>query len=135
MTGITLSAKDWLNIITHIKQWITNLQRAGKERKAQSIKALRDVIRAVRQTEIYIRKIKEGGKPSIEEEKKLSLLWTELSFALTDIKLDKLAKKCMIKGKDWAVLSKQNTHFFDTAITRLSEIERTTLLMLEAIAD
>ena len=123
MTGIELSASDFLSLLTHVKQWVGNLLRASKDRKKESKEALRSVIRAVRETEVYIRHLKEGGEKSIKTEKELSLLWTNLSFSLEDLKLDKLSRRCSIKGKYWADPSKFDKELLNKAGTRLSDIE------------
>ena len=133
MPGIELTAVEWLGLLTHVKRWVSNLLRARKGRKAESKKALRSVIRAVRETEIYIRQLKEGGKKSIKTEKELSLLWTDLSFMLKDLKLEKLAKRCQIKGKYWADPSRYDSDFLNRAGTKLPEVERVALLALKEI--
>ena len=46
-------------LIKHLKSWLTNLRRAGDERKRQSIKALRAVIIAARNTRAYLRKMND----------------------------------------------------------------------------
>ena len=88
-------------ILKHASSWLVNLGRASKERKGQSIRAVRDVITASRETAVYIRQIKETGNRNHETETHLSVLWTELGFALQDIGINKLAKRCQIKGKHW----------------------------------
>lgn len=93
---------EWIAIITHIKRWVTNLVRAKSERKKQSKEALRAVIKAVRETAIYLRILREGRPKSIARERKLSLLWTELSFRIEDLGLKKLASRCSIMGRYWA---------------------------------
>jgi hypothetical protein len=135
VTGIALTASDLLGLLTHVKQWVSNLLRASRERKAESKEALRSVVRAVRETEIYIRHLNDGGKSSIDIEKTLSLRWTNLSFRLEDIKLEKLAKRCRIKGKYWADPSKFDREFLDKAGTRLSNIEEVALKALKEIDD
>ena len=76
MPVVELGVSEWLTIITHVKKWVTNLLRAKSERKKQSKEALRAVIRAVRETTIYLRDLREGGQKSIKKERELSLLWT-----------------------------------------------------------
>ncbi|MCU7919228.1 MAG: hypothetical protein KZQ95_12855 [Candidatus Thiodiazotropha sp. (ex Epidulcina cf. delphinae)] len=133
MNGIELTAGDWINLLTHVKKWVSNLLRAGQARKEQSRDALRSVIRAVRETEIYVRHLNEGGEKSIDTERQLSFRWTDLSFALEDLALDGLAKRCRIKGQYWADPSRFDREFLDKAGTKLSEVERVTLLALKQI--
>jgi len=135
MTGIEISANDWLGLLTHVKQWLGNLVRAGKERKTESKEALRSVVLAVRETEIYVRHLNEDGKKSIKTERALSLQWTNLSFRLEDIKLNKLAKRCRLKGMYWADPAKFSSEFLDKAGTKLSDIEKLALLALREIDD
>lgn len=133
MNGIELTAGDWINLLTHVKKWVSNLLRAGQARKEQSRDALRSVIRAVRETEIYVRHLNEGGEKSIDTERQLSFRWTDLSFALEDLALDGLAKRCRIKGQYWADPSRFDREFLDKSGTKLSEVERVTLLALKQI--
>ncbi len=124
MTGLELTAADLIGVLTHVKRWISNLRRAGNDRKTESRKALRSVILAVRETEIYIRQIKDGGRKSITIERELSLRWTELSFALEDIGLSKLSNKCRVTGKFWADPSKFDKAFLDQLADKLNELEQ-----------
>jgi hypothetical protein len=124
MPVVGLSASDWMTIFTHIKKWVTNLLRARTERKRQSKKALRAVIKAVRQTKPYLSMLRQGGKKSIDKEEKLSMLWTNLSFELKDLSLTKLADRCNIKGSYWADPTEFDEDFLDRAGNRLKDIEK-----------
>lgn len=119
-----LGVNEWLTIITHIKKWVTNLLRAKSERKKQSKEALRAVIKAVRETTIYLRNLRVGNQKSLEKERELSLLWTELSFKLEDLGLKKLANRCSLKGRYWADPVAFNKTFLNRADIRLSDIEQ-----------
>lgn len=127
ITGLEITAADLISLLTHVKRWISNLSRAGKDRKAESRKALRSVILAVRETEIYIRHIKDGGGKSIKTERELSLRWTELSFELEDIGLNKLANRCRVTGKYWADPKKFSTSFLDSLADKLNQIEQSSV--------
>ena len=133
MTGIELTARDWIGLLTHLKRWVSNLLRAGEKRKTQSKEALRSVIRAVRETEVYVRHLREGGAKSITTERELAIRWTDLSFALEDLELESLAKRCRIKGQEWADPSRFDKEFLDKAGTKLSEVEKVALLALKNI--
>lgn len=124
MPVVELGVNEWLTIITHVKKWVTNLIRAKSERKKQSKEALRAVIRAVRETTIYLRNLREGGQKSIDRERELSLLWTELSFRLEDLGLKKLANRCSLKGRYWADPAAFNKTFLNRIEIRLSDIEQ-----------
>jgi len=124
MPVVELSTIEWLSIITHVKKWVGNLRRAKAERKQESKQALRAVIKAVRETTIYLRNLRQGGEKSIDKERDLSLLWTDLSFKLEDLSLGKLAKRCSIKGRYWADPAPFEKDFLDRAGIRLSDIEQ-----------
>lgn len=131
MTGVELSIGEWLSLLSHVKKWLSNLSRASDARKRESKAALREIIKAVRQTTVYVRGLKEGEKKSIKREGELSLLWTELSFRLEDLGLHKLAKRCHIKGMYWADPAAMDKTFFQQADVRLSDIERLALQSLQ----
>jgi hypothetical protein len=128
-----LGASEILSIITHLKKWVINLLRAKAKRKQQSKKALRAVIKAVRETTIYLRIIRDTGKKSIKKERELSLLWTDLSFKLEDIKLKKLAENCMKLSRYWAEPSDFDESFLEKAGNRLSDIEQLAQASLDLI--
>jgi len=128
-----IGANEILNIITHIKKWVTNLLRAKAQRKQQSKEALRAVIKAVRETTIYLRIIRETGKKSIKKERELSLLWTDLSFKLEDIRLKKLAGSCMKLSRYWADPADFDESFLKKAGNRLSDIEQLAQAGLDTI--
>ena len=98
-------------ILKHTKSWLSNLGRASTLRKAQSVKAPRGVIKASRETAVYIRQLQETGKQNHETEARLALIWTDLGFELQDIGITKLAKRCQIKGKHWANPSQYDDDF------------------------
>jgi hypothetical protein len=124
MSISAISASEWLLIITHAKKWLTNLVRAKAERKKQSKAALRAVITAVRETTIYLRNFRENEVKSIDKERELSLLWTELSFKLKDIGLTELSNRCSLKGRYWADPAAFDEFFLERANIRLKDIER-----------
>ncbi len=89
------------DIFKHVGSWLTNLSRAGQARKTESVKALREVITAARETAVYVRQMQDSGKRDHDAERRLAVLWTRLGFALRDLGIEKLAKRCQIAGKDW----------------------------------
>ncbi len=121
---MTLTAKEWLELLTHLKKWVSNLRRAGKQRKLESKTALRNVIKAVRKTTIYTRNLQQHKTIALQQESELSLLWTELSFQLEDLGLTKLAKRCHITGIYWSDPSQLDNDFLDKAEVGLADIER-----------
>lgn len=97
-----VTPKALWELVKHAGNWVRNLQRAKEERKKESVNALRKVITAARKTAVYIRQLNDTGIRSHEKESELSILWTELSFALEDLDIKNLANRCLIKGKHWA---------------------------------
>lgn len=110
-------------ILKHTKSWLSNLGRASKLRKEQSTKALRGVIKASRETAVYIRQLQETGIQNHDIETRLALSWTELGFELQDIGITKLAKRCQIKGKHWANPSQYDADFLQKADVSLDRME------------
>ncbi len=60
----------------------------------ESVDALRKVVNAERKTSVYMCQLKETGNRSHNTEAELAVVWTELSFALQDLGVSKLAKCC-----------------------------------------
>ena len=111
-------------ILKHTKSWLSNLGRASKLRKEQSVKALRGVIKASRETAVYIRQLQETGIQKHEIETRLALSWTDLGFELQDIGITKLAKRCQIKGKQWANPNQYDEDFLQKADISLERMEK-----------
>ena len=133
MSGIELTTGEWLTLLTHIKKWLSNLRRAKQPRKLASKAALQDVIKAVRKSTIYDRHLREGGDKSMQKETDLVILWTDLSFKLKDLGLDKLAKRCHIKGVYEADQTSLDKDFVDKAGVRLADIEHLAKLSLKEL--
>lgn len=122
-------------LIKHLRQWLGNLNRAGKERKQQSRDALRAVILAARSTAVYIRKLQKTDQQDFSEESKLSGVWTELGFRLSDLKLTKLAKRCDINGRYWSNPQQFDSGFLakaDIGLAKMEQLARQLLAEVEA---
>lgn len=132
MNGVTTGLL-W-DIFKHVRSWLANLDRANKSRKQQSITALRGVVVAARETAVYLRQIKESGKHHHHTEAHLSVLWTELGFALEDLGIHKLAKRCQIKGKHWSNPKQYDDEFIAKADVSLERMERMALEILQEVA-
>ena len=65
----------------------------------------------------------------------LTVLWTELGFALQDLGIEKLAKRCQIKGKEWSNPEDYNPGFFAKADMSLERMERMAKEILRQIGD
>ena len=128
-----LSGVSLWELIKHLKQWLTNLNRASDERKSQSIDALRSVIIAARNTATYIRQINEKGEQSHVTEAQLSDQWTRLGFKLKDLGIDKLAKRCDIKGRYWSNPNQFDDSFLEKADIGLERMEQLARQMVAAI--
>lgn len=130
---LTTDISLWM-LIRHLKQWLTNLRRAGLERKHQSIKALRAVIVAARRTRAYLRKRKHDATVDHVEEARLAEMWTRVGFDLKDLGLGKLAKRCDISGSYWADPAQFDDDFLDKAdigLARMERLARQTLAEIE----
>lgn len=108
------------------------MKRASQARKTESREAVRQIITAARETAVYVRRSNEAGEHNPDTEARLSRLWTELGFTLEDLKIDKLAKRCMIKGKYWSNPDHYDQDFMDKADISLERMER---LAREILAD
>ena len=96
-----ITAISLWELVKHTTIWIVNLKRASKARKQASVDALRQVLLTAQQTSIYLHQLQKTGTASPKKEAELAKLWTELSFQLDDLKVHKLAKRCLINGKKW----------------------------------
>jgi hypothetical protein len=125
LTGISL----W-ELVKHAGSWLSNLKRAKNARKQESIDALRKVVIAARKTSVYMRQLQETNNRSHETEAELAVLWTELGFALQDLGVTKLAKRCYIKGKQWADPSQFDKDFLEKADVGLEKMEQLAIAVL-----
>jgi hypothetical protein len=119
-----LTSKILWEILKHAKSWLVNLNGASDERKEQSVRAVRNVIIASRETAVYMRSMKDTEHRNHDTEAYLSILWTELSFALQDIGIAKLAKRCQIKGMHWANPDHYDQDFLQKADVGLERMEK-----------
>lgn len=132
MIEVVTAISLW-ELVKHAGVWIANLKRAQAERKKESVEALRKVIVAARQTSVYMRQLKDTGKRSHRVESELSSLWTELSFSLEDLGMVKLAKRCHIKGKQWADPDKADREYLEKADVGLERMEQLANELLQEI--
>ncbi len=124
MIEVVTAISLW-ELVKHTGSWITNLKRAKDARKIESIAALRKVVVVSRKTAVYMRQLDETGQKSHQMESELSMLWTELGFKLKDLGIDKLEKRCRIKGKHWEDPKKMDKDFLkkaDIGLTRMEQL-------------
>lgn len=121
--AVTTDISLWL-LLRHLKQWLTNLRRAGRERKRESIKALRGVILAARTTTAYLRKLKSTASPDHSQEARLAETWTRLGFDLKDLGLAELSKRCDISGRYWSDPEQFDQDFLERADVGLKRMEQ-----------
>jgi hypothetical protein len=129
-----LSARILIELLNHATRWLSNLRRANSQRQIQSIKALRKVITASRETAVYLRQLASTRKSDHATERHLAVLWTELGFALEDLGLDRLAKRCHVTGKHWSDPTFYDQDFLakaDVSLERMEQIARNLLSDLE----
>lgn len=120
-------------LIRHLKQWLNNLRRASVARQRESIQALRAVILAARNTSAYVRRLHDTQAQDHATEAKLSGMWTELGFRLTDLGLEKLAKRCDISGRYWANPAHFDDEFLQKADVGLERMEQLARQMVAEI--
>jgi len=110
-------------LLANLGRYLANLARAGGQRKEESRKVLQGVIRATRQTQVYLRALNAKGKRDFEKEERLSDLWTKLSFELRKLGVKALAKRCDIAGGYWSDPDKFSEKFLKKAKARLQDLE------------
>lgn len=128
ITGVSL----W-ELAKHAGMWLTNLKRARLARKRESVTALRQVVIAARRTAVYLRQLRDTGRRDHATETELTTRWTELGFALDDLELDKLAKRCQISGRYWADPADMDPVFLDKADVGLRRMEQLAQTMLREL--
>ncbi|SFM50517.1 hypothetical protein [Marinobacter zhejiangensis] len=134
MIEVVTAISLW-ELVKHAGSWVVNLQRARTSRKAESVEALRKVVIAARHTAVYMRQLQDTGQRSHKKEEELAILWTELSFALEDLGMDKLAKRCRIKGKEWADPQSMDVSYLEKADAGLERMEQLANALLKEILD
>lgn len=110
---------------------LTSLDKESKGKKQSYRNALRKIIVTARETNVYIRSMKENDKNNHDTESRLSVLWTELGFELEDLGLGKLAKRCQIKGIYWADPNHYDSEFLkkaDISLSRMEQLARQNLI-------
>ncbi|WP_212748362.1 hypothetical protein [Pseudoalteromonas phenolica] len=95
--------------------------------------ALQKVVEASRKTGIYLREREETGQSNRQTEGELAMLWTELGFSLERLKLEKLAKRCRIKGKHWENPNKSDKDHLSKADVGLDKMEKLALGILREL--
>jgi|AZIC01.1.fsa_nt_gi hypothetical protein len=126
----SVSSKVLAELFNHGSRWLSNLSRAKSARKQQSVQALRKVITASRQTAVYIRQLNDTAQVDHKTERELAVLWTDLGFALEDLELNKLAKRCQITGKHWSDPKHYDEDFLYKADISLDKMEKMAKLVL-----
>ena len=130
-----ISERILWELFRHLRSWLANLQRAGKERKRQSIDALRAVVVACRHTRAYLRGLQDTATQNHAEEARLAGMWTELEFRLSDLGLSKLAKRCDISGRYWSDPGRLDDDFMqkaDVGLDRMEQLARQMIAEVEA---
>ena len=128
-----INSSTLYSLFRHGLQWLGNLRRAKRARLEESVEALRQVITAARETAVYLRQVKEAGKPDHSVERHLTILWTRLGFTLQDLGIMKLAKRCQVTGMRWADPSRFDKDFLDKADVSLERMERLARAILAEI--
>lgn len=133
MTEPVVTATLLNGLLGHLRRWLANLARARPSRREQSVEALRNVVRAARETAVYVRQLKATERPDHERERILSLRWTDLAFELRRLGMEALAKRCDIKGREWADPEQFEAEFLARAGVRLDELEKQARVLLRRV--
>lgn len=110
-------------LLANLARYLANLARAGQKRKTESRKALQGVIRATRQTRVYVRQMNARGERDFATEERLADTWTQLSFELRQLGVKALAKRCDIAGGYWSDPETFSAEFLRQARARLQDLE------------
>ncbi len=111
------------SLLSNLGRYLANLARAGQKRREESRRALQGVIRATRQTRVYVRELDARGKRDFKKEERLSDTWTKLGFELKALGVHALAKRCDIAGGYWADPDQFSPEFLARARIRLGDLE------------
>ncbi len=132
MSPTVTGAAEWNALFGHLARWLGNLRRAGRARKLESKRALRDVVGAVRRTTVLLHAA-EQGRVTAADRAELAERWTELGFRLEDLGLSKLAKRCEIRGRHGAEPDRFDADFLERADIQLERIETLARLTLREL--
>ncbi|MEE4362130.1 MAG: hypothetical protein V2I63_11480 [Pseudomonadales bacterium] len=133
MTDPVVNAALLDGLLGHVRRWLANLARARSTRRIESEAALQNVVRAARETALYMRQLKATGVPDHARERELALRWTDLGFELQRLGMDALAKRCDIKGREWVDPEQFDALFLARAQVRLSDLEKQARVLLKRV--
>ena len=128
-----VNARLLWDIFRYVRSWLANLSRAGQKRRGESVAALRGVIKASRMTAAYLRQLGDTGLQDHAREAELAVLWTDLGFALEDLGIGKLAKRCKISGKRWSQPDHYDHDFLEKADISLDRMEALATEILQQV--
>lgn len=111
------------DVATHILKWLTNLRRANKDRRRESLKAVNKIVALIRKTTAYSRGLRDG-KQDFGTEAMLAEQWSDLAHDLAELKLVSLAKKCDLTGRFWADAAQFTPDFLTQADISFQSVER-----------
>jgi hypothetical protein len=123
MFDVVTTVSLW-ELLKHASAWLRNLKKAGDARKRESRDALRKVVIVSRETSVYMRQLRDTGAKDYVVERSLSTQWSELGFELEDLGLNKLARRCRIKGQHWADPGRFDSAFLKKADISLERMEQ-----------
>lgn len=127
-----LTTPSLRELLGHLGRWLGALRGAGEARRLASRRALQQVVLAVRETSVHGPALAAGSLDSATRVQ-LTRLWTELSFTLDELGLDKLAKRCRLLGQQLADPAHTDAALLAAAGVRLSEIERQARALLSRL--
>ena len=119
----------------HLLRWVSNLGRAGAQRKLESRASLERVLLALRKTAVYRRSLDEGVGKNYDREAEIATEWTALALELERLGLAKLAKKCRVMGWFWENPERFDAEFLERAEIGFVQVERAATQLLKNIKD
>jgi hypothetical protein len=90
-----------LSIANSLKSFIESIGKLGQEKKEKYKSALKAVLTAVHETNLYLAGMKSKRRHDLKQESHLAELWTDAAMALLDFDKE-LAILCEIKSDNWS---------------------------------
>jgi hypothetical protein len=90
-----------LNITGSLKGFIESIGKNRQEKKENFKTAMKAVLTAVHETNLYLSGMKSKRRHDLKEESHLAALWTDAAVTLLDFDKE-LAVMCEVKGQNWS---------------------------------
>jgi hypothetical protein len=90
-----------LSLAGSLKEFIESIGKFGLEKKERYKGALKAVLTAVHETNLYLSGMKSKRRHNLKQESRLAGLWTDAAVSLLDFDKE-LALKCEITSNNWS---------------------------------